>query len=153
MCIRDRHPAVRDRAAGRPCRRDDPDRQSGITGAPGGAPSTKEKFRPTGSGKSAGFPGPIFYFSPRIKISRIFVQVCPVILSQIFGLFCARSTKLPTPPPENSAFCLDILHGTALYLCRKETPGMKMHGYVFFCPEVPVFFRFSASFPVTFTSL
>ena len=29
---------------------------------------------------------------------RIFVQVCPVILSQIFGLFCARSTKLPTPP-------------------------------------------------------
>ena len=41
-------------------------------------------------------------------------------------------------PPENSAFCLDILHGTALYLCRKETPGMKMHGYVFFCPEIRV---------------
>ena len=73
---------------------------------------------------------------------RIFVQVCPVILSQISGLFCARFTKLPTPTPENSAFCLDILHGTALYLCRKETPGMKMHGYVFFCPEVPVFAGF-----------
>ena len=83
-----------------------------------------------------------FYFLPRIKISRIFVQVCPVILSQISGLFCARFTKLPTPTPENSAFCLDILHGTALYLCRKETPGMKMHGYVFFCPEVPVFAGF-----------
>ena len=73
---------------------------------------------------------------------RIFVQVCPVILSQIFGLFCARFTKLPTPPPENSAFCLDILHGTALYLCCKETPGMKMHGYVFFCPETPGFAGF-----------
>ena len=80
--------------------RHDPDRQSGITGAPaGGAPSIQEKFRPTGPGKSAGFPGPIFYFLPRIKISRIFVQVCPVILSQILGLFCARSTKLPTPLP------------------------------------------------------
>ena len=73
---------------------------------------------------------------------RIFVQVCPVILSQIFSLFCARFTKLPTPPPENSAFCLDIFRSTALYLCCKETPGMKMHGYVFFCPEIrflPVF--------------
>ena len=87
-----------------------------------------------------------FFFVYRFDLfsvcSRIFVQVCPVILSQIFGLFCARSTKLPTPPPENSAFCLDILHGTALYLCCKETSGMKMHGYVFFCPEIrflPVF--------------
>ena len=101
------HPAVRDRPAGGPCVRHDPDRQSGITGAPGGgAPSTKEKFRPTGSGKSGGFPGPIFYFLPRIKISRIFVQVCPVILSQISGLFCARSTKLPTLPPKIQHFVL-----------------------------------------------
>ena len=42
------------------------------------------------------------------------------------------------PPPENSAFCLDILHGTELYLRYKETPGMKVHGYVFFCPEIRV---------------
>ena len=70
------------------------------------------------------------------------MQVCPVILSQIFGLFYARSTKLHTPPPENSAFRLDILHGTVLYLRYKETPGMKMHSYVIFYPEVPGFAGF-----------
>ena len=113
------HPAVRDRPAGRARRRDDPDRQSGITGAPGGAPSTKETFRPTGSGKSAGFPGPIFYFLPRIKISRIFVQVCPVILSQISGLFCARSTKLPTPPPKIQHFVLTF-SAAQYYTCATK---------------------------------
>ena len=66
------------------------------------------------------------------------MQFRPVILPQIFSSFCARFTKLPTPPPENSAIYLDILHGTALYLCRKETPGMKMRSYVIFCPEIPV---------------
>ena len=48
--------------------------------------------------RQIGLKNYFFYFLPRIKISRIFVQVCPVILSQISGLFCARSTKLPTPP-------------------------------------------------------
>ena len=50
--------------------------------------------------------------------------------------------KIAPPSPENPAFCLDILHGTALYLCRKKMPGMKMHSYVIFCPEIPVFAGF-----------
>ena len=45
-------------------------------------------------------------------------------------------------PPENSAFYLDIFRSTALYLCRKETPGMKMRSYVILCAEIPVFAGF-----------
>ena len=59
-----------------------------------------------------------------------------------FRLILCSFHKIAYPPPENSAFCLDIFRSTALYLCCKETPGMKMHGYVFFCPEIrflPVF--------------
>ena len=66
------------------------------------------------------------------------MQHYPVILSQILSCFYAYFTKLITTPPENSAFCLDILHGTVLYLHRKETPGMKMHSYVIFCPKIRV---------------
>jgi hypothetical protein len=57
-------------------------------------------------------------------------------------LFLCSFYKIAYPPPENSAFCLDILHGTVLYLRHKETLGMKMHSYVIFCPEVPGFAGF-----------
>jgi len=57
-------------------------------------------------------------------------------------MFLCMFHKIAHPPPENSAFYLDILRSTALYLCRKETPGMKMRSYVIFCPEIPVFAGF-----------
>jgi hypothetical protein len=78
------------------------------------------------------------------RFSVYFRFLCSFALS-FYLKFSAVFVLVPQnciPPPENSAFCFDILHGTALYLCHKETPGMKMHGYVFFCPEVPGFAGF-----------
>lgn len=80
------------------------------------------------------------------RLSVCFRFLCSFALSfcrKFSAYFVLVPQNFLPPPPENSAFCLDILHGTALYLCCKETPGMKMHGYVFFCPRssgfLPVF--------------
>lgn len=87
-----------------------------------------------------------FFFVYRFDLFSVcFRFLCKFALSfcrKFSAYFVLVSQNCLPPPPENSAFCLDILHGTALYLCCKETPGMKMHGYVFFCPEIrflPVF--------------
>lgn len=87
-----------------------------------------------------------FFFVYRFDLFSVcFRFLCKFALSfcrKFSAYFVLVSRNCLPPPPENSAFCLDILHGTALYLCCKETPGMKMHGYVFFCPEIrflPVF--------------
>ena len=87
-----------------------------------------------------------FFFVYRFDLFSVcFRFLCRFALS-FCRKFSAYFVLIPQnclpPPPENSAFCLDIFRSTALYLCCKETPGMKMHGYVFFCPEIrflPVF--------------
>ena len=82
-----------------------------------------------------------FFFVYRFDLFSVcFRFLCRFALSfcRKFSAYFVLVPQNCLPPPENSAFCLDILHGTALYLYRKETPGMKMHGYVFFCPEIRV---------------
>ena len=86
-----------------------------------------------------------FFFVYRFDLFSVcFRFLCRFALSfcRKFSAYFVLIPQNCLPPPENSAFCLDIFRSTALYLCCKETPGMKMHGYVFFCPEIrflPVF--------------
>ena len=82
-----------------------------------------------------------FFFVYRFDLFSVcFRFLCRFALSfcRKFSAYFVLVPQNCLPPPEHSACCLDVLHGAALYLCCKETPGMKMHGYVFFCPEIRV---------------
>ena len=94
------HPAVRDRPAGRARRRDDPDRQSGITGAPGGgAPSIKRKIPTHGSGKVCGLSRAHFLFFAPYKDLPDFCAGLPCHSVANFRLILCSFHKIAYPPP------------------------------------------------------